>query len=145
MLFNMFCEIIERVLNLLEKWNTQFCKAVLIIAIPVAICPLATCNYHGTIRETFVVGTLIVISITNDFCCEIVNLIKYFIKSLSTAKAICEIKDKTGCKIPQVVRTKSEVHMEIYGPTMENKVDYYDRKQQHLIKSQAVTRDNLIF
>ena len=35
--------------------------------------------------------------------------------------------------------------MEIYGPTMENKVDYYDRKQQHLIKSQAVIRDNLIF
>ena len=87
------------------------------------------------------------ISITKSFCSEICCLSKNFIKfprtQSRTGKAIATFIETTYCKIPQAVGAIDSIHITILSPHSYNnfnsKIDYYNRKQEYSINSQAVS------
>ena len=78
---NKFCGIIELIGHALENKIHNFAKQFLLKKqVVIAIKRLATSNSCRTIGKTFTVAKSIAISTTNDFCCGMMNLVKYFIK-----------------------------------------------------------------
>ena len=145
-----FMDIVTLVRNRLEKQDTQFREAVPIEKkVAIALWGLATGNSYGSVSKTFAVGKSTAVSITKRFCAEISRLSKYFIKfprtPSGTAKAIATFKETTNCKIPQAVGAIDGVRITILSLHTDSKVDYYNRKQEYSINSQAVVGGNLLF
>ena len=146
-----FSDIVTLVRNRLEKQeDTRFREAVSIEKrVAITLWPLATGSCYPSVSKTFAVGKSTAVSITKSICAEISRLSKYFIKFSrtpgGTAKEIATFKETTNCKIPQALGAIDGVHITILSPHTDSKVDYYNRKQEHSINSQAVVRGNLLF
>ena len=130
-----FNEITELIRNSLGKEDTLFREGIPNEKrVAISIWRLFIVNFFRTMAKSFVAKPT-VISITNDFCFEMMSLAKYFIKFPSAgrqiAKAISKLKDTTSCKNHRL-------------SDLESNVDYYNRKQQYSTNSQAFSNVLLV-
>ena len=60
-------------------------------------------------------------------------------------KQLLHLKKNNNCKIPQAVGATDSVYITILSLHTDSKVDYYKRKQEYSINSQAAVGGNLLF
>ena len=60
-------------------------------------------------------------------------------------KQLLHLKKNNNCKIPQAVGATDSVYITILSLHTDSEVDYYKRKQEYSINSQAAVGGNLLF
>ena len=136
-----FLAIVELVRPRLEKRDTQLRKAIPIEKrVGVALWRLSNGNSFRCIEKTFGVGKSTAVEITAEFCRELFRIAHLFIKfpknREQTAEAIVKFKNDYRSKIPQVVGAVDGTHIPIQTPYIEEKADYYSRKQKYTVSQQ---------
>ena len=144
-----FQEIVRIVRPRLEKRDTQFRKAIPIEKrVAIAIWRLATGNAFRTISKTFAVGKSTAVQIHREFCRELNRLAPTFIKfprnGRETSSEIEKVKADFKCKIPQAVGAIDCTHVKILAPALEEKADYFSRKQTYTVNTHAIVGANLV-
>ena len=115
----------------------------------VGLWRFSTWNSFPTISKVFGIGKSTVIELVNELISELVRISPEFIKFSKTTLEI-EAKTRrfcnfTGCKIPQVVGAIDGTPIEIFAPSSDNKVDYFNRKQKFTVNTREVIGANLEF
>ena len=136
----------EKLVNLLrgslEKRDTHFRKAVPVKKrVAVGLWRLANGNSSRTTSKTLAVGKSSAVEITNKFC-EVLSRYKRFftkfpVNRRDTAEAIVKFRESENCIIPQALGVIDATHVPILAP------DYFSRKQEYSVNTQAVTGSNL--
>ena len=152
--FRMTGKTFEKLANLvfpnLSKEDTKFRKSIPVQKrVAIALWRLSTGNSFRTIAKTFAVGKSTVVSIAKDFCKEIRQLSKEYIKfpvtSNEVENAIEKFKTCCNSKIPQSLGVIDGTHVYIKTPQCDSKYDYFCRKQRYSINTQAVVGGDLLF
>ena len=134
----------------LSKEDTKFRKSIPVQKrVTIALWRLPTGNSFRTIAKTFVAGKSTAVSITKDFCKEMRQLSKEYIKFPVTSdeveNAIEKFKTCCNSKIPQSLGVIDRTYIDIETPQCDSKYDYFCRKQRYSINTQAVVGGNLLF
>ncbi|XP_066911979.1 uncharacterized protein [Clytia hemisphaerica] len=145
-----FLAIVELVRPRLEKRDTQLRKAIPIEKrVGVALWRLSNGNSFRCIEKTFGVGKSTAVEISAEFCRELFRISHLFIKfpgsTEETAEAIVKFKNDYRSKIPQVVGAVDWTHIHIQTPFIDEKADYYSRKQKYTVGLQGLVGANLMF
>ena len=152
--FRMTRKTFEKLINLvspnLSKEDTKFRKSISAQnRVAIALWRLSTGNFFRTIAKTFAVGKSTAVSITKDFCKEMRQLSKEYIKfpvtSNEVENAIEKFKTCCNSKIPQSLRAIDGTHIYIKTSQCDSKYDYFCRNQRYSINTQAAVGDNLLF
>ena len=152
--FRMTRKTFEKLINLvspnLSKEDTKFRKSISAQnRVAIALWRLSTGNFFRTIAKTFAVGKSTAVSITKDFCKEMRQLSKEYIKfpvtSNEVENAIKKFKTCCNSKIPQSLRAIDGTHIYIKTSQCDSKYDYFCRNQRYSINTQAAVGDNLLF
>ena len=89
------------------------------------------------------------VEIVDEFFKCITQMASDFIVLLKTDRetieAILIFAEFSNCKIPQVFDAIDGVQIEVIGLSIDNKVDYFNRKQRYSMNTQATIGINLIF
>ena len=89
------------------------------------------------------------VEITNKFCEVLCRYERFFIKfpvnRRDTAEAIVKFREFENCIISQVVVVIDATHLPILAPHIESKSDYFSRKQEYFVNTQAAIGNNLEF
>ena len=117
--------------------------------VTVAFLRLADRNSFRTPSKTLAVGKSTTVEIINKFF-EVLSLyersfIKFPVKRRDTAEAIVKFRESENCVIPQALEVIDSTHVPILAPNIESKPDYFSRKQEYSVNTQAVIRSNLEF
>ena len=152
--FRMLPSTFDFIVNLVEaemrKEDNYFRKTISIQKrVACALWQLSTGNSYRVVSKVFGVGRSTVSQIVKEFCKTICKNYSRFIKFLKTrtevALEIQKFQDSVNCKIPQTVAAIDGTHIEIYSPTGDSKIDYFNGKQRYSISTQAVVGGNLKF
>ena len=152
--FRMTRKIFKKLVNLvypnLTKADTKFRKSIPVQKrVAIALWRLSTGNSFRTIAKTLAVGKSTVVSITKDFCKEMRQLSKQYIKFPVTShkieNAIKKFKTCCNSKTPESLGATDGTHIYIKTPQCVSKYDYFCRKQRYSINTQPVAGGDLLF
>ena len=142
------------IIDLVEQ-NTAKADNVFRKALPtekhvgVALWRLSTGNSFRTISKIFEIEKSKVIKFVNKLISAPVWMSPEFIKfpkiNLKTEAKTRSFCDFTGCKLPQIFGGVDGTLIEIFAPSSDNKVDYFNRKQKFTANTSAVIGANLEF
>ena len=140
--------VVELVRGNIERNSITFGDAIEVEKrVAISIWRLVTEKSYRTVSKVF--GKATVIKITADFVKELVRLASRFIKFLKrnykTASAVELFKSFWSCSLPQVLGAIDGTHIEILKPHNESSMDYFSRKKEYTVNTQAVVGSNLIF
>ena len=71
--------------------------------------------------------------------------IKFSINRRDTAEAIVKFGESKNCIIPKALGVINATHVPILASDIESKPDYFSRKQEYSVNTQAVIESNLEF
>ena len=64
-------------------------------------------------------------------------------KQKDTADATVKFRELENCIIPQAVGVTGTTHVPILAPDTDNRQNYFSRKQEYSVNTEAVIRNNL--
>ena len=109
---------------------------------------LANGNSFRTTSKTLAAGKSTAVEITDKFCKVLSRYKRFFIKfpvnRRDTAEAIVKIRESENCIIPQALGVIDATHVPILAPDIESKADYFSRKQEYSVNTQAVIESIVI-
>ena len=70
---------------------------------------------------------------------------KYPVNRRDTAEVIVKFRESENCIIPRALVVIDATHVPILAPGIESKSDYFSRKQEYSVNTQALTGSNLEF
>ena len=152
--FRVYPQTFEFIINvvgqIMTRQNTNFRDAILLEKrVAIALWRLATGNAYRVISKVFGVSSASVNLILLEFCSTMRAIAAIFIFFPTTVQetrvAIDLFQVFTHCEIPQVVGCLDCMQTPMFCPDIESKADYYSRKQEYSINTQAVVGANLRF
>ena len=71
--------------------------------------------------------------------------INFSVNRRDTVEAIVKFRESENCIIPQALVVIDTAHVSVSAPDVESKPDYFSRKQEYSVNTQALIGSNLEF